>query len=52
VVSPEGWLTSIVCSFCPQGRLQLGSVIAHYQFVQVGEICCCFFQVAAELLHS
>jgi hypothetical protein len=35
-------LWAVVGSFCTQGRLQVGSVIVHYQFVWSGQICCCF----------
>jgi hypothetical protein len=43
-------LWALFGSFSPQGRMQLGSVIAHYWFVQGGQICCCFHQVADDLL--
>jgi hypothetical protein len=40
---------SYVGSFCPQGKLQLGPVVAHYQTVQGGLICCSFQKAAALL---
>jgi hypothetical protein len=39
------WIVFVI--FCPQDRLQLGPVVAYYQFVQGGPICCCFRQAAA-----
>jgi hypothetical protein len=39
-------LWAVFGSFYPQGRLHLGPVVAHYQFVQGGLICC-FCQAAA-----
>jgi hypothetical protein len=51
VVSSNGWLVSSIWFLCPQGRLQLGPVVAHYQFVQGGPICC-FYQAAAAVSYS
>jgi hypothetical protein len=48
VVSPDSWLVSNIWFLCPQGRLQLGPMAAHYQFVQ-GGLFCCFHQVTAAL---
>jgi hypothetical protein len=50
VVSPEGWLLSSVSSFCPQGKLQLRSVVSHYQIVQGGQIYTVFTR--QQLIHN
>jgi hypothetical protein len=50
VFSSESWLLSS-SSFLLPSR-QLSSVIAHYRFVQDGQIRCIFCQAAAESLYS
>jgi hypothetical protein len=52
VVSPGDWLVSTIVSTCPQSKLQLGAEITHCLFVQGGQNCCCFHQVAAALPYS
>jgi hypothetical protein len=52
VVLPGDWLVLVFGSFCPQGKLQLGAEVTHCQFVQGGQSCCCFHQVAAVLPFS
>jgi hypothetical protein len=49
VVSPDDGLWAVFGSVCPLGRLQLGPEVTHSLFVQGGQICCCFHQVAAVL---
>jgi hypothetical protein len=45
-------LWAVFGSYCSQGRLQLGPEVNHCQFVQGGQIHCCFCQEAAVLPYS
>jgi hypothetical protein len=41
----------VFVSFCPQGKLQLGTEVTYQQFMQGGQNCC-FHQAAAALPYS
>jgi hypothetical protein len=58
VILPEAGLWVVTRPFCPQGKQKLSFWVNHFsahdQFLQGGQICCWFYQMAAVLLcqHS
>jgi hypothetical protein len=48
----ETGLWTVFGSFCPQGKLQLGSEVTRWQLMKSVQIYCCFCHVADVLLYS